>query len=321
MPTIGYPTDLAFVGYAAESGSINDAVTPATLPAAPSPFQLCGWSNLPDRRRGLNNSQGRAIGTPYAAYTRNGVQTPGLSLTLKGGGALGLLSYAARTGNDLTALAFFVGVPNVWTEVYRFAKINTLGFTFTESAEGEPAEIQIAVGVEATAFVLLDTPLNPNVPDLLADLAPPLFWHDIRTRTVTNGEASPTTLDLATYLMQVTVQVNHNIMRKAERPDWGPDAPLSRTNYDLMPRSIDVNGELSLHRRLPASFWTASDTSQDWGDLVFSISDAPRGGSQTLDITLGHLVPSDEVGPAGEPNTQISHTVPFTARTFTIAVS
>jgi hypothetical protein len=313
----------AFVGFAVESGPIvesADGMTPATLPALPGSLTLCGITPIPERRRGLNNSYGFTTGQAAGAYAKWGTQTPGLTIVIRGGGALSLLEKANRVSGELPNLIFFVGVPGVWTEVFRFSKINIIAFNLRESPQGEAAEIEITLTIESLAFEVLSVPLNPSLPTLIAALSAPMFWHDVRSFTIANS-AGVVTDFRQRALMGATAQASHSLERKGERNDWGHDEPLSRTNFELLEHNIVVTGNLQLHTRIAEAFLSTGKKSQKWGNAAFMISDAPAldaGGNQIL-VTLLKAIPQDVTGAATEPGAQLSHAIPFLASNFTVA--
>jgi hypothetical protein len=310
---------LLYCGFALESGNITesgDGYAAATLPAAPTTFALCGYMAGPQRDRGLNNSLGYSIGSPFAAYRKRGSRNPTLSITLKGLGALSLLEKANRTSNKLPWLCFYVGVPGVWTEAYRFCKINSISFSAKESSKGEAAEIEVTLAIEATAVVPLSSPLSPSLSTLRAELGAPLFWHDVRTFTV--ASASGTALNLRRAISGFSAEINHNLERKNERNDFGDDEPLSNTNYDLLEHNITVSGDITLHDRLGETYLTAAARSQNWGNIVLTIGDLEK--TQTVDLTLGKAFPQTYSSEGVEAGAQLSHSVKFSAYDYLLEV-
>lgn len=302
-----------FCGFAAEAGTITegDGSTPASFSAnPPGSFKLCGWMNAPQTDRGLNNSLGYSIGGPEAAYRKRGARNPTLSITLRGGGALDLLTYANRdSASELPWLCFFVGVPGEWTEVYRFCKIGNIGISANESPQGEAAEIEITLQIEATAVVALSVALNPSLATLRAALGAPLFWHDVRTFSL-NGTG------MRKAISSFNVQVNHNLERKNERNDWGDNNPLSNTNYELLEHNLNVSGEIALHDKLSETLLTSATRSQNWGDIVLMIGDFE--GTQQINFSLISVFPQTVTSDGVEAGAQLSYTVPVMAKSYAL---
>ena len=307
----------AFVAYAPEVGSITESAngtTPAALPAVPTSINLIGYTNVPEQRLALNNGWGYGVGTAYGQYRKRGAVTPSLSITLRAG-SLDLLESINRTDDVLPSLAFFVGVPGVWTDVYRFSKINTLSLSARESS-AEASEIESTLQIEATAVQTLATPLNPDTSLILA-LGDPLFWHDARVANVENSAVA--LVDLRASLMSFEVSIGHNLERKNTRPNWGDNVPLSRTSYALLEHLITVSGTLSLHDRLPASLTRATANAQEWGDFTLGISNV--GGTKAINLVLNDLMPTELSSQGVEASAQQSHSVSYTARNYTLATT
>lgn len=309
-----------FVAYAPETNAITespDGTTAATLPDVPTTFTVVGYTNVPERRVGLNNTWGKGIGTPYGQYRKRGAVVPSVNITLKAG-SVGLLSAINRTNDVLPSLAIAIGVPGVWTDVFRFCKVNKLTINGREST-AEASEIEFQLEIWGTAVQGLATPLNPTTSSILA-LGAPLMWHDARVFSL--ADSTGTAVDLRPNLMSFSAVINHNLERKANRPNWGDNQPLSRTSYSMLEHIIEPSGELTLHDRLPASLRNATVNAQDWGDLTIGIS-TPTGitPARAVNMALTKLFPSEFVGAGVEASAQQSYSVPFTAQNFTLATT
>lgn len=306
-----------FVAYGVETGIITESTngtTPAALPLAPTSLTVVGYTNVPEQKAGLNNARGYGVGANYALYKKRGTVAPSLSFTLRAG-SVGLLERINPVNGVLPWLCFAVGVPGVKTTLYRFCKMGQLALSTRESS-AEASEVEAALTVEATARQRLTTPLNPSLSSLLA-LGDPLVYHDLRVSDLTDSTGA--TISLGRNLMSLSATLTWNLERKANRPNWGDDKPLSRTSYDMLEHLITPTGELGLHDELPAAFVDATANALDWGDLVLNISNFT--GTRAVNLTLTDLMPSDFTSAGVEPSAQQSHTVSFTAANYSLTTT
>lgn len=298
-----------FVGYAVETGEVTespDGIQPATLPPAPTSMAFVGRTNVPEQKRGLNNGLGYGIGSNKSQYRKRGTKTPSLTIALRAG-SLGLLQKAMLVNGVLPKLCFWVGVPGVWTDIYRMAKIGNLQISGQES-QTEAAEIMASLTIEAETSYALGAALSPSMA-ALAGLETPLFWHDVRGFSLTDSEGAvfPQRLNLISF--QATI--NHNLAPGVSRPHWGDDKELSRTRSELKEMLLNVSGQMTLNKRLPDSLFAGTQDALAWGDIPLTISDVTQ--SKKLDLTFKNVIPQDETGAATEPSAPQSHTVPFMA--------
>jgi len=286
--------------------------TAATLPAAPTPFGVLGYTDLPQGARGLNNSQGFAIGQQGAAYLKRGAIAPSLQVTLRPG-TMDVLENLVPdpTTGKLPYLCLFVIVKGEYTNVFRYCKPDSLAFDFS-GGDGQDGEITITIPFQAIAFQRAAAIVFDG-PDLLA-LGDPLMWHDVRQFSVANSAG--TVSSYRKGLISLRAEINYGLERKNVRPNWGDGVALSRTSYDLLEHHTNVSGEIGLHERMAEAFFTGTANAQNWGDIVIWCSDSPLGldNPKGFTLTLVDASPSDESMSGGESNSEIDYSVPFTAR-------
>lgn len=308
-----------FVAYAAETGSVtesSDGTTAATLPTRPlvGAMTLVGYTGAVGLTRGLNNSIGYTAGKATGAYKKRGVLAPTVTINLTGAGALPFLEKMKRVSGVVPNICLFIGKPGAHTYCVRMAKINSAQFTLSEASEGEPREIGIQVEVMGAAYEVLEggSAFNPTLSTLVAALNHPLFWHDVRGITITDGADADT--EYRNVTSSATMTFSNNLIRKGERPYWGDDQPLSNTNYLLKEGLKTATGSLTLHDRLDEDLFTAIATAQNWGDVVFNISDSPvpfGGKTQSLTLTVSECTPTDSTQGEAAPGAQVTYEVPF----------
>ena len=303
-----------WIGVSPETGTITesaDGITPAVLPTAPTPFTVVGYSNVPERKLGLNNSRGYGIGANYALYKKRGTVAPQLTFTVRPG-STSLLNYMTPVNGVLPWLCFYVGVPGVRTYAFRFCKFGQMQVSSRESA-AEASEIEVALTVEATARQRLSVPLNPS-PSALASLGAPLTWHDLRAPMLTDSAGN--SINLRRNLMSFSATLTWNLERKANRDNYGDNYPLSRTSFDMLEHIVGVSGELGLHDELPTQYVDSVADALNWGDLTLPMSNFT--GTRAINLTLNDLFPSDFTSAGVEPSAQQSHTVPFTGGNYSL---
>lgn len=297
----------AVVLIALETGVITespDGVTPATLPPVPSSPVVLGYTNLPSIARGLGNSKGFALGLQGAAYNKYGPQQPSMGIEIRPGNVsiLSKLLPDPITG-ILPWLCLYLVVKGQYTDVLRFCKPASLGFNFGGGGQGG-GELSISTTFQGTAYQRM-APLTV-APNLIRALGTPMMWHDVRQFSI--GSDS-----YRRALMSLTANLDMGLERKNERPDWGPNNPLSRTCYDMLEHHKTVTGEISLHERLPESLFTGAQDAQEWGDIAVNCSSTPAGRAKGFLLNLKGCFPSDETQAAAEASAEIDHSVPFSA--------
>lgn len=305
----------AVVIYAIETGTISesaDGTTPATLPDTLTlPRAVLGYTTLPQTSRGLNNSKGFALGQQGAAYNKRGAIAPTIDLTIRPGSVGAIANLLPNADGVLPWLAIWVVVKNQYSDVYRFCKPNSLGFTFGGGEGG--GELSISAQMWATAYER--TAAIPVDNSAIRALGTPLMWHDVRQFSI---GGTP----YRRALMSLSANVTMGLERKSVRPNWGDNAPLSRTSYHLLEHHLTASGEVSLHERLPETLFTTAQTAQDWGDIAIHCSDAAAvtAGSKGFTLTMKDCFPSDESMKGAEASAEIDHTVPFTANDIEFAL-
>lgn len=314
------PGHSMLVAFAAETNAIaesTDGTTAATLGTLPSSPAIIGYTNIPELTDSYGNKKGFGGGVPHALYNARGPVAPQVKfeMTIV---SRDFLKKCLRTSDgvyDLGSLCIFTGVNGQNPVAYRYAECSELVLNFTEGAQ-DAQELKATCTFMAIAKDYTPaTPLSATLADLQA-LGSPLFWHDIRQFAI-NGT------DYRSVLMGQTVTLNHNIERKGQRPNWGDDSALSRTNYQLLPHLVSLNGESTFHAGIPDSLFNGAKQAQNWGDIVIACSDAPgrASGSQVFNVTLKDVMPVTKTQRGGGVEQQVTYTVPIVASDLRIATS
>jgi hypothetical protein len=315
------PAHDAVVMWALEPGSGTSSITEstngetaATLPAAPTPAGILGYTNLPQGARGLNNSKGFAIGMQGAAYPKRGRREPSVEIAIRPGSLAALQNLVPDENGVLPYICIWVVVKGQYSDCYRYCKPGSLAFAFA-GGDGQGGEITITVPFQAIAYQRVAA-IAYDPADVRA-LGTPLFWHDVRTFTIENSAG--VTASYRRALMSLNASVDYQLERKNERPNWGDGVALSNTAYHLLEHHTAVSGEMGLHERLPEALFSTLANSQDWGDISIWCSDAPLVLPETkgFTLTLGGCFPTDETRQGAESSAEIDHTVSFTANTIT----
>ena len=312
------PGHSSVIAYAIETAAIvesADGETPAVLPAIPASPVLIGYTNVPEATRELGNAKGFAIGSPYPLYNKKGVRKPSLSFEMRIGSIPLLQKCLLGSGglHDLADLCFFIGVVGQPTQVYRFAKCDTLTLNLQE---GDAQELT-ASGQFPAQCVQVGPTLSPTRAQLSA-IGKPLMWHDVRTLTIGGDEYRRS-------LMGARIAVAHGLERKSPRPYWGDDVPLSLTHSELLPHLNTVTGELSLHNQLSEDLFTGSVNAQEWGDIPIAITDGPGlpagATARVFDLTLQNVIPGTITQRGVDTSAQMQHSATFLADDLLIATS
>jgi hypothetical protein len=309
------PAHLGVVAVAAETQTITDGVGGAadTLPAIPASPALIGYTpNLPEASPRLNNRKGYAIGAAGALYNAPGAPRPQARVDLRPGSTGFVTNYCQRDNNGvLPYFAMFIGVGGVFTDVYRFCKVNELALTLQEGGE-QGGEVAASVTCFGLARQTLGTPLAAN-PAALRALGVPLMWHDVREFTI---PVAGTDTSFRNALMSLSATLSHNLEYKGQRPNWGDVEPLSRGAYELLEHHETARAELGFHKRLPRSLFTGAVAAQQWGDILVDVEDVAN--SVALNLTLEDAFVTDETLRGVASGEQISHTVPVELNTLVI---
>lgn len=307
------------VFYAEETTLITESTngtTAPTIPAAPGSTALLGYlPSTPELDRALNNSLGFAIGSPNALYHKRGVRSPKLSFKIRITN-VAFLAMATRVNGVLSDLCLNLVIPGVRTVQCRFCKIEQLGLSFNETATGEAGEIEADVQIEC--MVVNDiTALNPDIDALTVALDTPMYWHDVRSISLTSAAAVVT--NYRDSIMAFSATIKHNLERKGSRQNFGDNVGASITNLHLLEHQQNITGEMRLHGYLPPALFNATNNAQDWGDTIVVISDTPSGGEREYTLTLGSCFPQNVTETGTEASGQLSSTVPFFAQTWVLA--
>jgi hypothetical protein len=191
----------------------------------------------------------------------------------------------------------------VFTDVYRFCKVNELALTINEGGE-QGGEIQASTTCFGLAKQALGAPLS-IAENLLRALGVPLMFHDVRTFTIPIAEVDTS---FRNALQSLSCTLSHNLEYKGQRPNWGDAQPLSRTAYDLLEHHINAKAEIDLHKRLSRALFTGSVAAQQWGDIEVGIEDVAN--SVALNLSLQDALVTNETMRGVASGEQISHTVP-----------
>jgi hypothetical protein len=304
----------AVVLYALETGTITespDGITPAILPPVPSSPVVLGYTNLPSVSRGLNNSKGFALGLQGAAYNKYGRQEPSMGVEIRPGNvaALSYLQPDPDTG-ILPWLCLYLVVKGRYTDVLRFCKPGAVSYNLG-GGNGQGGEISVSTTFQGMAYQRIGALTVPT--SAVRALGTPMMWHDVRQFSIGG-------VGYRRALMSLTASNDMGLERKNERPDWGPNNPLSRTCYDMLEHHKTVTGEISLHERLPEDLFTGAQDAQEWGDIAVNCSSTPAGRAKGFLLNLLGCFPGDETQPEGEASAEIDHTVPFSADDITFEI-
>lgn len=320
---MGYtPGHSVWVAYALENAFIDQSVAPHTITAPPTSFTYLGYMDVPEVTEEFGTKKGFSVGSPIPMYTAKGQRNPSISFNIRLGN-LGFLGACLR-GNHLPygmqPLTIYVGVDGAYTDIYRYCIVESLALS---AQEGSAQEVTAQVTLQAMArqFSTNGTYVkNPSASALSSPQGAPFLWHDAREFVVTANDNSE--VDYRKFISGVSVTVAHNLERKGQRPNWGDNAALSRTCYDIMPHNVVVTGEINLHDRLPEKYFTELVRSEDWGPIVIPISDAAgiNGGetAKEMTLTLVNPNPTSRTNRGVESGAQISHSIAFVADNLTL---
>ncbi len=314
------PGHSAILAYALEVGSITesaDGTAPATLPAIPGSPILIGYTNVPEATRDLGNAKGFAIGSPFPLYNKRGVYKPSVSFEMRLGSIPLLQRCLRNSSNDLDQICLYVGVAGQPCKVYRFAKCGEFSLNLQE---GDSQEL-----TASTRFEAITTQVGPTLSPTLNQLkAPgvPLHWHDVRQFNI---PVAGTLTDFRRTFMGCRATINHNIERKAPRPNWGDAEPLSRTSSELLPHFNTASGDMTLHKELPEALFNAAADSQDWGNIVIPISDGPGlvsgGTTKIFNLTMQNVLPQVATQAGVDASAQMQHRLTYAFDNLVIATS
>jgi len=310
MPYI--PGHSTFVAWAASVGSITESAngtTPAALPSLPIAVPtLISYTDVPGAAVDFGNSLGYGGGSAYALYKKPGIVKPSVEFEVKFPNILFLANCFFDVNEALPDIELYVGVEGQYTDVYRYCKCGQVTLNYSE---GEANELRADVRFEAVA-VQAGSPTAYSFAQAAA-AGSPFFWHDVRAFNITNSAG--VVFDYRRSLMGLNATINYNIERKGERVNWGDNEPLSRTNYELMPHQAMVNGEISLHDRLPLALFTGAVAAQNWGGISIPITD----GVKIANTTIVNPYPTGRFQNRGDVAAQLGHRVPFNASNITMS--
>lgn len=309
------PAHSAIVAIASDSSAITEATggTPGTLPAIPSSPTIIGYmQSLPEANAALNNSKGYAVGVQGAAYNRLGSPRPKVSFSLSMGSAGFFTTYCFPTSGVMPYFAIYIGIGGVWTDVYRKCKVNDWALAAQEPQDGTGGEISATVNAFGLCRQTLGSPIAAS-PSSIRALGVPLMWHDVRTFSIASA-------DYRRGLMGVNVTQSYNLEYKGQRPDDAAGTnPLSRCAYDMLEHHINAKAELTFHKRIPRTLFTGAFDSQIWGDIIWQVADG--AAAQTIDVTMGNALVSDETLRGVQSGEQLSYTVPVELDEVTAALT
>lgn len=304
----GYlPAHLSHCAVAPEVGVITegaDGFTPDVLPAIPASPTMIGYTvNLPEASPNLNNRKGFAIGAAGALYDAPGSPRPSGRIELRAGSTGFLANYCQRdAGGQLPYFALYLGVNGVFTDVYRFCKVNELSLSAQEGGE-QGGEIAANVSYLGLARQTLSTPLTVAESAIRA-LGVPLMFHDVRSFIIPIAGVDTS---FRNALQSISATLSHNLEYKGQRPNWGDNQPVSRGAYDLLEHHYNARAEIGLHKRLSRALFTGAIDAQQWGDCEIEISDVAK--SVALSMTLKDCLVTNETMRGVASGEQISHTV------------
>ena len=311
------PAHSAAVLYALETTLPPDLLDDGTMqpyPAVPSAPVVLGYTNLPQNGRGLNNSKGFAVGQQGAAYNKRGGRTPNINVSIRPGNVAALVNLFPGANDELPFLAIYVVVKGQYTIVYRHCKPSTVDFNFGGGGEGGGGELTIGAN-----FMAIDRqeigPLIVTRPQMRA-LGTPLMWHDVRKFNITDHEGN--SKNYRRTLMNLTCKADYGTERKNSSPFYGDNATSSITSFDLLEHHQKIDGEISLHDRLPKAMFEGAARAQDWGDIIVHCADVEA--AKGFDLTLAGAFPSDDTMQGAESSAEIDFNVPFTADAMTLAL-
>lgn len=297
------PAHLGHVAIAAETGSISTTDGVDTLPTAPASPTLIGYTvNMPESSPNLNNKKGFGIGAAGALYDAPGAPRPSVSVQLRAGSTGFLKTYCQRASGELPFFAVYVGVNGVFTDVYRYCKVNDLALAIQEGGE-QSGEIAATVNIMGLAREFLGSPLTVDEADIRA-LGVPLMFHDVRSFYITVG-STPT--DFRASMMSLNATLNHNLEYKGQRPNWGDTNPLSRGAYHLLEHHYNATAQIGLHKRLDRDLFNGAVAAQQWGDITVGIQDV--GNDLALNLTLKDALVTNETMQGVDSGAQLSHNV------------
>jgi hypothetical protein len=304
----GYlPAHLAHCAIAAEVGTITegaDGFTPDSLPAIPASPAMIGYTvNLPEVSPNLNNRKGFGIGAPGALWDAPGSPRPSGRIELRAGSTSFLANFCQRDANgQLPYFALYLGVNGVFTDVYRFCKVNELSLSAQEGGE-QGGEIAANVSYQGLARQPLGTPLAIAESAIRA-LGVPLMFHDVRSFIIPIAGVDTS---FRNALQSISATLSHNLGYKGQRPNWGDNQAVSRGAYDLLEHHYNARAEIGLHKRLSRALFTGAVDAQQWGDIVLDIEDIAH--SKALNLTLKDCLVTNETMRGVASGEQISHTV------------
>lgn len=219
--------------YAAETGTYpaGNAVPTASSPAIPTGAVWGGWTDSPSVSidEGSKNIYGIGSDEPQTIIPGGRVVSVNVSQRVSNLGLLQKCLKGSGGYRGIADLCLFTGLSNIdsdgFTRVVRFAKSNTVGFTFAKGSAQELIAQTQFMGLTEYASATGLTPTNTD----FAAYGAPLTWHNLL-------EVNIGSVNLRDITDQISFSINHNLEAKNFRPDFGPDNPWSRTAYALMPR-------------------------------------------------------------------------------------
>lgn len=292
-----------YLQYLADNGAFNE--TNGAISAPSGSYVDLGYTGPNNVVISDGSKKGFAAGLRTASYDGKGIRTVSLAADLRLGSASDLKTI--YDSNAYYALRY--GIDNTWGKLVRKAVLSTLALNFTE---GEAQEITAGANFEGIAHEDGVTPANTAYAK--EQFGAVLFWQNVMTFSIGGNS-------LRDSLMGLTVNVDNKIERKGIRPDWGDDAPLSRTPYGIMFHHKEVTGTLNFHDFLAASYFTSADDSTDWGDIVINCNDTSAGGSKTFIVTITNVRPVSRTQQAVESGAQMQFGVEFVADDLSVALS
>lgn len=293
-----------FLQYLADNGTPNESTGAISAPTGS--WTDIGYVNPANIQSSEGTKKGFAAGSRTALYSAKGQRTHSLSADLRLGSAADLKTLCVDTP---AYYALRWGIDNNWASQLRQAICSTLELKFTE---GDAQEITASAVFEAVAREDGVTP--PNINYNQSTFGSVLFWHNVMSFTI---DGSP----LRDALMGLTVNLDNKIERKGIRPDWGDDAPLSRTPYGIMVHHQEIKGTLDFHDQLAATYFTSNNDSTDWGQIVINCNDTSAGGSKSFLVTLNGVRPVSRTQEGVESSAQLKFGVEFVADTLSVALS
>jgi hypothetical protein len=291
-----------FLQYATDSGVVNEST--GAITESFGSWTDIGYTSPANVVSTDNNSSGFAAGRRTASYHRKGRREHSLTADLRIGSATQIKALYDAT----SYFAWRWGADNVWADRLRQGVVSTMAFAASE----EQGELTAQAVIEAIAREDAITAVNPNYS--FEQFGAVLFWQNVMGFTI---GGSP----FRDILSGFTINVDNQIERKGMRPDWGDDAPMSRTPYALMYHHKAITGSLNFHDRLAASLFTSADDSTDWGSLVFTCNDTSAGGSKIFNMTLTNVRPVSRTQQGVGSEAQMAFGVEFVADDMTIAIA